>query len=60
MADAPEPKSTAKTLAYRVGLGFFVVGLLLLETGIPGLIVLVAGIISLIYSGFFDRFRPSR
>jgi hypothetical protein len=53
----PEPKTPNQVLAFRVGLGFFVVGLLLLETGFPGLILTALGIVGLIFSGFFDRFR---
>ena len=60
MNEPAEPKSPTKVFAYRIGLGLSLVGLLLLETGIPGLIVFVIGVISLIFSGFFDRFRPKK
>jgi hypothetical protein len=53
----PEPKTPHKILAFRIGLGFTVLGVLLLETGFPGLILTAVGIVALIISGFFDRFR---
>jgi hypothetical protein len=56
----PSPKSPTKVLAFRIGLGFTVLGALLLETGFPGLILLALGILSLIFSGLFDRFRPQK
>jgi hypothetical protein len=55
-----EPKTPGKVLAFRIGLGFSVLGILLLETGLPGIIVLVVGIISLVTSGFFDRFNKGQ
>lgn len=51
------PNTPNKILAFRVGLALTVLGVILLGSGIPGLATTIVGIIMLIFSGFFDRFK---
>ena len=47
-----------KSLAFKAGVGVTAVGVLVSPTGVPGIILMVLGVLSLAYSGYFARFFP--
>ncbi len=53
---APKPPAGHKVIARRAGIGLTIAGVLLLETGPFGVGLFIIGLLSLIFSGFFDRF----
>jgi len=58
---APTPQTPGhKVIARRAGIGLTVAGILLLETGPFGIGLFILGLLSLIFSGFFDRFMSPK
>lgn len=47
----------SKGLLLKLGALFTIVGVLLLETGVPGIILFILGLAGLIFGGLFDRFK---
>lgn len=46
----------SKGTLLKLGTLFTIVGVLLLETGVPGIILFIMGLAGLIFGGLFDRF----